>query len=123
LKKYLKYSLLFFIFCGIIIASYACFVEPLRLVVTSYTVETDKWTSDKPLKIVLLADIHSINPWMTPAHLDKIIEETNKLNPDIVLLLGDYVATHPFGLQIQPDEGVIPLKNLHAGCGAFCYCR
>jgi len=119
LKKYLKYSLLFFIFCGIIIASYACFVEPFRLVVTSYTVETDKWTSDKPLKIVLLADIHSINPWMTPAHLDKIIEETNKLNPDIVLLLGDYVATHPFGVQVPPEDGVRPYKNIKSVCGVY----
>ncbi len=94
-------------------------IEPFRLVVADYTVKTEKWDSVKPLKIVLLADAHAAYPWMTESHLDSIVEKANSLNPDIVLLLGDYVATHPFGKQINPDDGVRAYKNLKSECGVF----
>lgn len=119
MKKILKYLLLFFFVAGIVLGFYASFVEPFRLVVTAYTVKTEKWNSNKPLKIVLLADVHAIYPWMTDAHLDDVVEKANSLDPDIVLLLGDYVATHPFGKQINPDDGVRSYKNLKSVCGAF----
>jgi predicted MPP superfamily phosphohydrolase len=98
---------------------YASLVEPFRLVITEWTVSNKNWKYQKPLKIVLLADTHSIYPWMTKNHLDKIIQKTNDLKPDIVLLLGDYVATHPFGIQLSPDEGVGPYKNIQSKCGVF----
>jgi predicted MPP superfamily phosphohydrolase len=60
-----------------------------------------------------------IRPWMTPSHLQEIVDATNRENPDIILLLGDYVATHPFGQQLNPDEGLAPLKNLSAPCGVY----
>lgn len=34
-------------------------------------------------------------------------------------MLGDYVATHPFGLQIAPVDGVAPYKRLSAPCGVY----
>lgn len=98
---------------------YATLIEPFRLVVSEWTVKTGKWTSSKSLKIVLLADVHAISPWMTEAHIKQIVQKTNNLNPDIVLLLGDYVATHPFGIQLKPDDGVSPYKNLKSACGVF----
>ena len=101
------------------IGLYAIFIEPFRLVVTEYNVKTSKWNSEKPLRIILLSDIHAIHPWMTPNHIQEIVDKANTLNPDIVLLLGDYVATHPFGMQIDPDDGAAPLKNLKSSCGTF----
>lgn len=99
--------------------AYAACIEPFRLVITEWSVTTEKWTKPKPLKIVLLADMHVIYPSMTKDHLDHIIERANQLNPDIVLLLGDYVATHPFGKQISPEEGVSSYKNIKSACGTF----
>lgn len=119
MKKLLKYSVLVVLGTAIAIGVYACFIEPFRLVVTEYTVKTDKWNSDKPLKIVVLADAHAVSPWMTEAHLNRVVEKANGLNPDIVLLLGDYVATHKFGTQLKPDDGIRPYQNLKPACGTF----
>jgi predicted MPP superfamily phosphohydrolase len=119
LKKFLKYLFLFFLSIGTLLGIYASFIEPFRLVVTEYTVKTDKWRANKPLKIVVLTDAHVVSPWMTEAHLNRIVDKANLLNPDIVLLLGDYVATHPFGFKVKPDEGLRPYKNLKAVCGVF----
>lgn len=94
-------------------------IEPFQLVVTNYTVQTEKWNSDKPLNIIVLTDIHSIHPWMTPAHIQDVVDKANSLEPDIVLLLGDFVATHPFGKQIKPEDGVAPLKNFKSACGTY----
>lgn len=106
-------SIAFFVFI------YALCIEPFRLVVRQYEIETDKWTYDNPLKIALIADVHAISPSMTPAHLEKIIDRLNAEKPDLVLLLGDYVATHPFGIQVNPTDGVAPYKQIKASCGVF----
>lgn len=104
---------------GIAVFLYATLIEPFRLVVNEYSVKTSRWDSDKPLKIIVLTDIHSIYPWMTPARIQQIVEKTNSLNPDVVLLLGDFVGDIKFGRQVIPDDGVAPLKNLQAKCGTF----
>lgn len=119
LKKFLKYLFFVFLIWGTLVGLYACLIEPFRLVVTDYTVKTSKWNSDKPLKIILLTDLHSISPWMTPSHTQDIVDKANSLDPDVILLLGDYVGDTPFGKQINPDEGVAPLKNLKSKCGTF----
>lgn len=101
------------------LAVYATCVEPFKLVVTNYTVQTSKWNSEKPLKIAVLTDIHAIHPWMTPAHIQEVVDKANSLNPDVVLLLGDFVGTYPFGKQLKPEEGIAPLKNLKSVCGTY----
>ncbi|MGM0421696.1 MAG: metallophosphoesterase [Pseudomonadota bacterium] len=98
---------------------YAAFIEPFTLKVTRWTVETEKWPYDRDLKIAILTDMHMKYPSMTPAHLQNIVEHTNALNPDLVVLLGDYAGTHPFGLDVAPEDGALPLKNLTAACGAY----
>lgn len=104
---------------GSILGFYASCIEPFTLKVTEWTVSTGKWDNPRPLKIAVLTDMHMIWPWMTADHLQNIVDRTNNLHPDIVVLLGDYVGTHPFGRQIKPDEGVLPLKELRPACGVY----
>lgn len=66
--------------------------EPQRLIVTNYQVSPRQWPADFRLRIAVIADIHAINPWMTTAHIAEIVRATNMLQPDIVLLAGDYEA-------------------------------
>jgi len=107
-------------FCiGTILGTYAMFIEPFSLRITNHTIKSDKWTSDKPLTIALLADPHMIWPWMTKAHLQRIVNKTNTLNPDLVFLLGDYVGDHPFGKQLDPYDVIKPFEDLKSTCGVF----
>ena len=98
---------------------YASFIEPFTLKTVTWLVDTKKWPYQHEIKIALLTDTHMIRPWMTAHHLEKIVEETNKLHPDLTLLLGDYVGTHRLGFQLKPEEGLAPLKALSASCGVY----
>lgn len=115
----MKKFFLLLVFVGALLAVYASCVEPFRLRTATVDVATPKWPYARPLRIALLSDMHMIWPWMTPAHLQDIVQATNALQPDVVLLLGDYVGTHPFGRQLDADSALAPLRQLKAACGVF----
>jgi len=78
---------------GVSTAAYGVGVEPvLRLQVTRYQPTPRQWPADFPLKIAVIADIHACDPWMSLERIEGIVECTNALQPDIIVLLGDYVA-------------------------------
>ncbi|MEM1077787.1 MAG: metallophosphoesterase [Pseudomonadota bacterium] len=78
---------------GAALASYAFAIEPLwRLVVTRYALQPANWTRGLKLKVAVLADIHACNPWMSLDRIERIVERTNALKPDLTLLLGDFSA-------------------------------
>jgi hypothetical protein len=74
--------------CG---GSYAV-AEPGRLVVTAYDVAPTGWPVGLTLTCAVIADLHACEPWMGVARIRRIVAVTNALAPDVVLLLGDYVA-------------------------------
>ncbi|MFA7275952.1 MAG: metallophosphoesterase [Pseudobdellovibrionaceae bacterium] len=119
MQKYFKKIVIGLFLILFAVGIYAVCIEPFRLVITNWTVETPKWQDNPPLKIVLIADTHAKFPSMTEAHIESIVERANAQNPDLILLLGDYVATHPFGLALTPEEGTSPYKKLKAPCGVF----
>ena len=66
------------------------------------------------LTIAALADIHACRPWMPPERIRSIVEMTNALGADLIVLLGDYVAGHRFVTEYVPAE------RMGAGAGADC---
>lgn len=118
LPKSTKIALTIFVVLGFI-GLYACFIEPFKLKVTEWEIDSDKWTAQTELKIALISDVHAIWPWMSAAHIETIVKKANALEPDLILLLGDYVGTYPFGIQLTPEQGVAPYKKLTAKCGVF----
>jgi predicted MPP superfamily phosphohydrolase len=74
----------------------ACgFGEPLlRLRVARYELTPPKWPAGFQLKIAAIADLHACDPWMSLERIEAIVERTNALNADIIVMLGDYVAGH-----------------------------
>lgn len=72
----------------------------------------------RPLHIVLMSDTHAGRPDMPPARLMSIVEQANALQPDLILLAGDYVKRAPFGLsEIPPEQAIAPLGRLRARLG------
>ena len=74
------------------LSGYAVAVEPMRLVETRYRVTPPGWTPGLRLRVALIADLHVCNPWMSLERVSGIVERTNALRPDLVLMLGDYSA-------------------------------
>jgi predicted MPP superfamily phosphohydrolase len=71
------------------------FGEPaLRLRVARYDLLPPQWPADFKLKIAVIADLHACDPWMSLDRIHEIVGRTNALNPDIIVMLGDYVAGH-----------------------------
>jgi uncharacterized protein len=84
-------------------AVYAAAVEPERLITTSYRLTPPGWNAGR-LRVVAIADVHAGGPNMALEHIRRIVDETNALSLDLVVLLGDYVATHRFVTEHVPLE-------------------
>jgi uncharacterized protein len=89
---------------GTATSAYAVGVEPLGLVVTSYQPKLPRWPRNCPLSISVIADLHAGGPNMALSHIRHIVKVSNQLDPDLVVLLGDYIATHPFVTERIADE-------------------
>jgi hypothetical protein len=60
--------------------------------ITRYVMTPPRWTAGLRLRIAVIADIHACEPWMSADRISGICEQANRLEPDIILLLGDYVS-------------------------------
>jgi uncharacterized protein len=81
-------------------------------------VDAPDLSGSRPLRILLLADMHVQAPEMTPKRLTHIVRELNALKPDLVLIGGDYTSEKLWGLGRYPvEEAIRPLGDLHAPLG------
>src|SRR5208337_2012973 len=109
---------------GIAVAAEAFAVEPLfSLVRKEWIAEHRDWPiAAPPLRIGILSDIHAVEPWMPASRVGAIMRELNAQEPDVIVLLGDYVN----GLQrrfclakVPVHEWVAPLRSLRAPLGVY----
>jgi uncharacterized protein len=104
---------------GISTAAYGFGIEPtLRLGVARYHVRPPRWPAGFQLKIAAIADLHACEPWMSLERIEAIVDRTNSLNADIIVLLGDYVAGHRHVTRVIPAAEWAPvLGGLKAPLG------
>jgi uncharacterized protein len=100
-------------------AAYGFGIEPeLRLRIVRYHIQPPRWPSDLELKIAVIADLHACDPWMSLEHIQSIVERTNALDADIIVMLGDYVAGHRHVTRFIPGSEWAPvLAQLKAPLG------
>lgn len=103
------------------LAVWAFFIEPNRLVTRYETLQIDQWPyKGSALKIALLSDLHAGSAFINEAKLRTIVERTNQLNPDLILMAGDFVAGgRDNGERLEPETFAPILKNLHAPLGVY----
>lgn len=65
--------------------------------VTPYALTPPGWTPGLKLRLAVLADLHVCEPWMSVDRVAAIVDQTNNLKPDVILLLGDYVVGRSLG--------------------------
>lgn len=100
------------------LGGYAFGVEPLlRLAVTRYQVRPANWPTALTLKMCALTDIHAVNPGMSVERIRHIAEVANALDPDIILLLGDYTRGRTHGWHVAATDWAAALATLKAPLG------
>lgn len=107
--------------------AYAYFIEPSRLVVTPSTIKIKDWdTAFDGFKIVMIGDVHGGSNNVTAEKLREIVAKTNEQDPDIVVLLGDYVQQVHEDKPLSARELMMPvatiadnLAGLKANYGVF----
>jgi hypothetical protein len=103
---------------GVSTAAYGVSEPLVRLGITRYNLTPPRWPADFQLKIAAVADIHACDPWMTLDHIAAIVDRTNALGADVIVLLGDYVAGHRHVTRIIPaNEWAAVLAGLKAPLG------
>lgn len=92
----------------------------MRLRVQRWPVQPAGWPRGQRLRIVMIADLHAAGPQMDEARVARIVARAQALEGDIVLLMGDYRATHPYQARRVPIEAVAPiLAGLRAPLGIY----
>lgn len=96
-------------------------IEPGRLVIRQETIQIDNWPQSLDgLRIAVLSDIHADNWFITDKKLRIIVAETNKLQPDLIVILGDYMSSNGHVTRrVEPEVFSAVLKDLHAPLGVY----
>lgn len=96
MKILLKRILLAFAIIIVLLASagaYSYFIEPNRLIVHEEDLPIPNWNAKLDgFKVVAISDIHGGANYITEEKIREIVELTNAQNPDLIVLLGDYVS-------------------------------
>jgi predicted MPP superfamily phosphohydrolase len=69
-------------------------------------------------RIALLSDIHIGNRAMQPERLTRIVAAINASQPDLIVIVGDFVNGNAKGMKSDPNQLVVPLSGLRARHGA-----
>src|SRR5215212_2642208 len=103
------------------LAFWAFFIEPNRLVVRQQTIQIDKWPQElNGLRIAVIADLHAGAPFIDEKKLRLIVQRTNELRPDLIVILGDYMTGNGWGRQTMEPEVLAPiLKDFSAPLGVY----
>lgn len=120
-------------YAGILIASlavifvlllmYAYFIEPSILLANKVILKLPHWSRElNGFKVVAISDVHGGSNTMTEEKLRYLAEFANQQEPDIIVLLGDYVSqVKGHGKELRMPVEVIAenLKGLKAKYGVF----
>lgn len=100
------------------LGGYAYAIEPYRLWVQRYKISPRGWPTGLKLRIAAIADLHACKPWMPIDRVHSIVESTNALGADLIVLLGDYVGSQRVTIEpVDQEELAYALGRLRAPLG------
>ena len=117
-KQFISYSVL--VFLGVLLLTYAIFIEPGQLVVQRQSISLPHWSPAlNHLKVAVLADLHVGCLSVSVSRLRRVIATTNAQEPDLILMLGDFVASHGRRSALKPEAFAHELSALKAKYGVY----
>jgi len=91
MRYYILLAFLAIIFLALSFLSYSIFIEPRSVSVTRLEIE------GAPAKVVFLADLHIRDS--NAEYIQSVVEKVNSLDPDIVLISGDFILSNAKDLE------------------------
>ena len=103
------------------LVAWSAWFEPRRLVVRRLDVPIGHWPRAlSGLTIGVAADLHVGSPHVDAARIAEMVLAINALSPDMVCLVGDYVALDMWmGRRVTSDVACAPLGDLRAPLGIY----
>ena len=97
------------------------FIEPNRLIVREQTIRIDTWPRELDgLTIAVISDIHAGGSFIDDKKLHLIVDKTNQLHPELIVVLGDYMSSKGWtSRRIEPEVIGAVLKNFSAPYGTY----
>lgn len=100
--------------------AYAAAEAAHDLVITDYRLTPPGWPKGQKLTISVIADLHAGGPNMTVERIAQVVDAANALKSDLVVLLGDFFATHRFVTEhVAPPVWAGELARLKAPLGTY----
>ena len=102
-------------------AIWATLIEPNRLIVRYETIQIQTWPLElSGLRVAIIGDIHTGGPFIDDNKLARIVELTNQQQPDLIVLLGDYMSPNSWhSHRVEPEITAAYMQRLHAPLGVF----
>jgi len=96
-------------------------IEPNRLVLHEETIQLENWLPQlNGLRVAVISDIHVGGPFIDDQKLRQIVARTNQLQPDLIVLLGDYMSGNSWhGHRVEPEVFAPTLKDFRAPLGVY----
>ncbi len=107
------------LFSGLML--WATWLEPASLRLETHSIELGRLPgSCDGLRVALLADLHVGSPFNGTASLERVVRRAQEADPDLILLLGDYVIHGVVGGHfVSPETTARILSRLAAPLGVF----
>ena len=101
-------------------AAYAAVEAANDLVVTNYRPVPAGWPDAHRLTITVVADLHAGGPNMGLARVRQVVDAAQALDSDLIVIMGDYFATHRFITEHVPHAAwAAELGRLKARLGVY----
>jgi predicted MPP superfamily phosphohydrolase len=114
-------AFLFLLVLGLALTGFMYWTATRDPVVRETAVGLPGWPRGEPaVRAVLISDIHVAGPDMPPSRLERIVGQINALQPDLVLIAGDFVGDKDVGTRTYSAEQIAaPLGQLRPRLGTF----
>lgn len=119
-RKRLRIALVAVLLLIVSVVAWAVVIDPARLVVRETTIALDGWPNSLTnLKVAVLSDIHAGGSFIDEGKLRTIVERTNALQPDLIVVLGDYIRGGRGRHEMDPEVFAPLLKDFRAPLGVY----
>lgn len=100
--------------------AYAAAQAANDLVITDFRLSPPSWPKGRRLTITVITDLHAGGPNMGIGRVREVVDAGNALNSDLIVVLGDYFATHRFVTEhVPPPAWGAELGRLRARFGVY----